>query len=302
MIDRPVSFSSGKSIMSQKAQILFHIYGLLILIRPINSVMMGFAVFTGEFIAAGGLPSFSEILYGFLVGFFLTAATMTINDYYDIEIDKINDPQRPLPSGAVSLREALTVGSVLAGLGIIFAVLTNFLALSIALTSLILMIYYNTRGKRTGLLGNIIVSVCVALPFLYGGSVIGRISFLLILFSLIAFFANTGREVIKGIADIKGDETRGVKTLAILFGNVTASRIATGLFILSIIISLLPILMGLMSMLYLPFIVLSDLGFTWSSFEILKDPSPSKAKNVKKRVLIWMLLGLIGFITGNIKI
>ena len=264
--------------------------------------MMGFAVFTGEFIAAGGLPLFSEILYGFLVGFFLTAATMAINDYYDIEIDRINDPQRPLPSGVVDLKEALVGGLILAGLGIIFAALTNLQALSIALTALILMIYYNTRGKRTGFPGNIIVSVCVALPFLYGGSVIGSISFLLILFSLIAFFANTGREVIKGIADIKGDETRGVKTLAILFGNVTASRIAAGLFILSIIISLLPLIMRLMSTLYLLFIVLSDLGLIWSSFEILEDPSPFKAKNEKKRVLIWMLLGLIGFITGNIKI
>ncbi|WP_455367522.1 UbiA family prenyltransferase [[Eubacterium] cellulosolvens] len=288
--------------MSQKTQILFHIHGLLMLLRPINSLMMGVAVFIGEFIAAGGLPSFSEILYGFLVGFFLTAATMAVNDYYDIEIDRINDPQRPLPSGAVSLKEALTVGLILTGLGIIFAALTNLQAFTVVFVALILMIYYNIRGKRTGFFGNIIVSICVALPFLYGGAVIGRISYLLILFSLMAFFANTGREVIKGISDIKGDKTRRVKTLAILFGNVTASRISIGLFTLSIIISLFPLLMGLISMLYLPFIALSDLGFIWSSFEILKDPSPSKAKNVKKRVLIWMLLGLIGFITGSIKI
>ncbi|MFX0146095.1 MAG: UbiA family prenyltransferase [Candidatus Hodarchaeota archaeon] len=270
------------------------------LLRPINSVMMGFAVFTGEFIAARGFPSFTDILYGFLVGFFLTAATMAINDYYDIEIDKINDPQRPLPSGVVGLREALVGGIILGVLGIIFAALTNIQALSIALIALILMIYYNTRGKRTGFLGNIIVSICVALPFLYGGSVIGRIPFLLIFFSLMAFFANMGREVIKGIADIKGDKTRGVKTLAILFGNVIASRIATCMFILSIIISLFPLLMDLISILYLPFIAISDLGLIWSSFKILEDPSPFKAKNEKKRVLIWMLLGLIGYITGNI--
>jgi hypothetical protein len=77
--------------------------GYLRLIRPVNCLMMGFAVTVGAALASPNVSSvfWPNLFYGFITGFMLTAASMTINDYYDREIDAINEPNRPIPSGLI---------------------------------------------------------------------------------------------------------------------------------------------------------------------------------------------------------
>src|SRR5665647_634584 len=106
--------------------------GFIRLIRPVNCIMMGFAVLVGAVLAAA--PQFStvnwlNILFGFLTGFMFCAAAMVINDYYDRKIDAINEPQRPIPSGLVKTREALAFMAALIVVGFVFAVLVNPLSL-----------------------------------------------------------------------------------------------------------------------------------------------------------------------------
>ncbi|MEM4246271.1 MAG: geranylgeranylglycerol-phosphate geranylgeranyltransferase [Candidatus Bathyarchaeia archaeon] len=281
---------------------LLRLLAFLSLLRPANCVMMGFAVLIGGFIGADSRPPLGVAASGFLVGFLLTAATMAVNDYYDAEIDKINAPHRPIPSGMVSPLEALWTGAVLSGLGVLLSIPAGFPAFLVAVVALALMVYYNTSGKRTGFLGNVVVSLCVALPFIYGGSAVGSIPPLLILFSAMAFSANLGREVVKGIADLMGDRVGGVRTVAVLLGEAAASRVASLFFALSALVSLIPLARGMVSALYIPFVAVSDSGFIWSSLKILKDPSPPNARRVKGMALAWMLMGLLGFIAGSFKI
>ena len=84
---------------------------ILQLIRPINCTLMGFAVFVGVILAnpSSFASFFLNIIYGFCTGFFLTGAAMIINDYYDREIDAVNEPSRPLPLGLISTNEALSL-------------------------------------------------------------------------------------------------------------------------------------------------------------------------------------------------
>ena len=97
--------------------------GFIRLMRPVNCIMMGFAVFVGAVLAASQLGSLNwlNILFGFLTGFTFCAAAMVINDYYDRKIDAINEPQRPIPSGTVKPNEALAFVGVLAVVGFVFA-------------------------------------------------------------------------------------------------------------------------------------------------------------------------------------
>jgi len=181
------------------------------LIRPINCVMMGFAVIVGA--ALAGKETFFQqlqsLLFGFSTGFFLTAAAMTINDYYDREIDAINEPKRPIPSGAVSAKEALVFAFLLTAIGLASALATavapNWQCLTIASVSWVIVISYVTKGKSTGLPGNLLVSTCIAVPFIYGSFVVGK-GFLpsTSLFVAMVFLANTGREITKGIVDCCG--------------------------------------------------------------------------------------------------
>ena len=200
--------------------------GLVRLIRPANCLMMGFAVFVGAILASPH-PSGSVLLplaYGFLTGFALTAASMAINDYYDREIDATNEPHRPIPSGLVSVREATVLAVLLTVVGFVFASLLGVYCLVIALISYVFLLSYTTIGKRSGLPGNFLVSACVALPFVFGSAtVLNRVESNVLLFASMVFLSNSGREITKGIVDVKGDSAQGVKTLAVRYGEKKAT-------------------------------------------------------------------------------
>src|SRR3989339_1084890 len=97
--------------------------GIIRLMRPVNCVMMGFAVFVGAVLAspACAVGDWLKIAYGFVTGFTLCAAAMVVNDYYDRAIDAVNEPSRPIPSGLGSSHEALVLALVLTAVGFIFA-------------------------------------------------------------------------------------------------------------------------------------------------------------------------------------
>ena len=276
--------------------------GFFKIIRPINCLMIGFGVVIGETIALNGRFTLVPALIGFLVAFFLMAATMVMNDYYDLEIDKINNPRRPIPSGLISPREALSYSFLLSAVGLVFAALTNLPGFIVAAFALGLMMYYNTRGKRTGFFGNIVVSICIALPFVYGGIVVGGLKPVLGIFSIMALLSNLGREVAKGVMDIDGDSLKGVKTVAVLLGSLKASRIAALFFSLAVLISPIPIVFDMVSTFYLPLVAVADVGFIASSIFFVKDPSRRNAKAVKSLALIWMTVGLAAFVAGSYSI
>lgn len=274
------------------------IWGTIRLIRPVNSMMMGTAVMIGIFIASRTVSPWSSYILGFSVGFLLTAGTMCINDYFDRSIDAVNVPDRPIPSGQVTAGYALKLGIILAALGILISAAINPSSLLVAGISVSLMAYYNSMGKHTGFLGNLIVSVCVSLPFLFGGAVSGRISGSLILFSLMAFLANTGREVTKGIADVEGDKKDGVRTLPVLYGSSFAGRVAAIFYLAAVAVSPTPLIMGWLSPMYGFIVSVADLGFLYSSIRLLKGVSPSEARSIKSKSLIWMAVGLASFLVG----
>jgi len=277
-------------------------FGFLEIIRPINCLMIGFGVVIGETMALNGRLIPIPALIGFLVAFFLMAATMVLNDYYDVEIDMVNNPKRPIPSGLVSPREALYYSFLLSIIGLVFAALTNLSGFTVAAFALGLMMYYNTRGKRTGFLGNLLVSVCVALPFVYGGIVIESVKPVLGIFSIMAFFSNLGREVTKGVMDIDGDALKGIKTVAVLHGSSMASRISALFFASAVLISPIPIVFDMVSTLYIPVVAIADVGFIASSILFVRDPSRRNAKTVKSLALIWMSIGLAAFVAGSYSI
>ncbi|TMI33927.1 hypothetical protein E6H28_00615 [Candidatus Bathyarchaeota archaeon] len=271
----------------------------LTLIRPPNTIMIGLGVVIGEAIGLGMLPGIREALFGFLTASLMMAGTMVANDVYDVEIDRVNSPQRPLPSGTVKTRDAVALAVALSAAAIGFAALLNLWTFLTALLALALMIYYNTRGKKTGLVGNAVVSFNVALPFFYGGLAVNSISPLLFIFSVVAFFANFGREVAKGIADVKGDSLRQVRTLAVVKGAKSAAFASAGLFIAAVLLSFLPPFLESISWLYFPPVILADVGFLYSAYRLVGNQTPENIRAVKGHVLVWMLLGLVGFLLGG---
>ncbi len=271
------------------------------LIRPLNSVMMGIAVVIGEVAVLGGIPTASQIVMGFLVSFFLTAASMVLNDYIDLEIDRINSPERPLPSGLVSCRSAFYLAVALSAAGLAAAVPFSYYGLTIAALTLSASVVYNLYAKKTGLVGNAVVAFCIAVPFLFGGVVVtGAMDITVLTFFLLAFLSNVGREMTKGIADIEGDRTRMIKTVAITRGTGVAAAAAAFFYLVAVSLSPLPYLFGEVGIAYVPLVIVTDAGFAYSSIKILRDQSKGTALRVKNEARLWMITALMAFFFGGL--
>ena len=261
--------------------------------------MMGFAVIVGASLVS--TLSFSvNLLLGFVTSFALTAASMVVNDFYDREIDAINEPNRPIPRGDVTPREALVFAIVLSVIGLVAAFQTNTMSLIVAVIAWIISIAYITEGKGTGLPGNLMVSATVVIPFIYGGLAVGQLEIPTLVFVVIVFLSNTGREVTKGIVDVEGDRSHNIKTIAVRYGERTAAIVASAFSILAVCFSPLPYLWGFVSEWFLPPVILTDLGLVVSSVLLLRDYSRKNAKRTKNLTLIWFLTGLLAFILGRL--
>jgi geranylgeranylglycerol-phosphate geranylgeranyltransferase len=283
--------------------------GFVRLMRPINCAMMGFAVFVGALLAASTslVDNWLNLVFGFFTGFLLCAAAMTINDYYDREIDAVNEPTRPIPSGLISANTALSFVVVLVVVGLVFAYLSgasfsSVLCLVVAAASWVITVSYVTVGKRTGLPGNFLVSTCVAIPFIYGSiAVTGGLQLNVLLFALMAFLSNTGREITKGIVDVKGDKAEAVKTMAVRYGEKNAAVAAALFYVLAVSLTPVPWILSLVSFWFIPLVLVTDIGLVVSSVLLLKDYSRENARKIKKLVLLWFVIGLVAYVFGVFK-
>lgn len=275
--------------------------GYFRLMRPVNCLMMGFAVVVGAALASSTtlVSSWLSLVYGFITGFMLTAASMAINDYYDREIDEVNEPSRPIPNGIIKPREALLFAAVLTVIGFMAAYLTNVFCLFAAMLAWLIFTAYTVVGKRSGLPGNFLVSMCVAIPFVYGSlAITSMVSLNVLFFVSMVFLSNTGREITKGIVDVQGDRTQGVKTLAVRYGEKKAAIAAASFYSAAVLLSPIPWLLGIVSPWFLPVVAVTDFGLARSSVMLIKDYSRENARKIKKNVLLWFVFGLLAFVAG----
>jgi len=290
------------------------ILGALKLMRIPNSVMMGIGVIIGLQISNpswysislpsiyGNILGINNFLMPFLVGFFLSASSMVLNDYVDYEIDAINFPKKPIPSGIISREFAFYYAIFLALLGILIALsFLNLISIIIALSGIAIAYVYNFLLKKRGFLGNIAVAYTTTLPFLYGGSLAGLSNSLtIIIVCILSFLSNLSRELIKGIVDIIGDRVLGIKTVANTLGPVFASRLAFVLIIIAVALSFLPFIFGLLNIYFIPILLIADAIFVYYSYKLLRKPEKEMAYITKNRYLVAMFLSLICFFLATI--
>jgi len=285
--------------MNVKGKGVGKVNGYLRLIRPMNCIVMSFAVLVGTSLTGYSNLHWLNLVYGAVTAFTLTGAAMAVNDYYDYDIDKINEPSRPIPSGAVSLRAALVLTCFLTAIGLALAFLISVYCLLFAFAAWIIMVAYTTVGKRSGFAGNLLVSACVAAPFLFGSLVADNVIRMnILLFASLAFLSNTGREIAKGIVDVQGDSSHNVRTLAVRFGERKAALAAAAFFIFAVCLSPLPLIFNLVSFWFVPFVLVTDVGLVWCSASLTMNPSRSNARQIKKVVLFLFVFGLLSFIFG----
>jgi geranylgeranylglycerol-phosphate geranylgeranyltransferase len=251
------------------------------IIRPGTSLLAALGAVAGA--AISGLPFSVFYLYILLTVFLISGAGMVINDYYDIEIDRINAPQRPLPSGRISKENAFLYSIILFTSGILISTPLGTYCFLLALLNSILEFFYARNLKKRFLVGNILVSYFTASTFLFGALVTFDFKVIWII-SLLAFLANMGREIYKAIEDIRGDKKMRLDTLPIAAGIKSAKEIAQGFIASAVILSPLPYLSGLLTSTYMKIVSISNVLFLYSFSQ-----APSKSKIITKIAMFLVL-------------
>lgn len=272
--------------------------GYIQLIRPVNCIMGAVAVFVAAFITSGNTLTESEyfaVYFAMAVVILFMAAGNALNDYFDKDIDKINHPERPIPSGRIAPKNALIMAYALFGASIALSIFINILAFLLVIINVSIIVAYETMLKSRGLSGNAIVSWLTATLFLFGGLAVFestpellKVSTLVIL----AFTASLGREITKDIQDVKGDIDR--RTLPKRIGIRGACYVGSAMFLLTALLSLTPLWLDLFEYLYIPLIILTDVIFIYCSFLLFENP-----KLTSNLVKVGMVIALAAFIAGG---
>lgn len=274
---------------------------LLKLSRPPNGLMMFFAVLIGVLFSENRNINIETAVYAFVTSFGLTSSSMALNDYFDKEVDLVNNPSRPIPSGQISESKAVVFAGFTAFVGLSAAFLTSMPCGLMASFTYVVAALYNWFLKKTGFLGNLVVSFTVVAPFIYGSLLSdGTVTSRVLILALLAFLANTGREVIKGMTDVEGDAVRKVSTIARKHGLPAAAKLGAAFYLTAVALSPLPYLLNVVGALYMPVVAVADAGFIYSSIIVLQSPTSGTARKQKNLTLVWMLLALISFAVGGI--
>ena len=264
--------------------------------QPGNAILAVIAIIIIAVIS--GVFTF-DVLVTCIVVFLVTGFGNAINDYFDHKIDAINKPNRPIPSGRISLKNAGYYSWGMALTGNILAILfLGMIPELVVLFSTLLMYYYAYSLKKKLLIGNMVISFLTGLSFVFGGIVIGEV-LVSIYIGFYAFLTTMMREIVKDMEDIKGDKEEGANTFPIAYGMKASSILAASFMVFASLTSPILYFWGILTVWYLPLLAIAILIFLSSAISILRDGSIENSRLISRNVKIGMLVTLLSFLAGS---
>ncbi|CEG13411.1 Digeranylgeranylglyceryl phosphate synthase [groundwater metagenome] len=267
--------------------------------RPFTSGLTSLAVAAAILIETGSNINLylNVMLIAIVAVFLFSSAGNVLNDYFDRDIDKINHPERPLPSNRVKAGDALKFSVILFLLSLLLAFFLNFFCIIIAIIAFMFQVGYELKFKRHYLSKNFTIAFLTGMLFVFGGVAVKNFDVLFaispsIIFAILAFLAIFGREIIKDIEDYKGDADR--LTLPKKIGIKKSGIVAAMFLFLSVALSPVPYLILKFNLAYVFLVSITDLMFIYSLIIQFKNP-----KNARKIIKIGMLIALFAFIIGK---
>lgn len=273
------------------------------ILRPGNAMMGAIAIILIAIIDRSlNLP----IILAMLAVFFETAAGNVINDYFDYQIDLINKPERPIPSGRISLKNGRNYGYLLFLLGTVCGFLisyltNNWIPFIIVLIADVALYLYAYKLKSTPLIGNLTVGFMTGFGFVFGGFTLNNPTIIStsIFLGFFAFVMTTARELVKDIEDMEGDKSEGAKTLPILYGEKLTSFLAFILIVIDCALCPLLYYYNVFGFYYLIVIAIAVILFIYSAALIIRNQDRITAGKVSKYLKIGMLIAFVSFIFGT---
>ncbi|WP_265111201.1 geranylgeranylglycerol-phosphate geranylgeranyltransferase [Halosolutus halophilus] len=267
--------------------------GLLELTRPVNVIAASALTFIGAFVAGGVTAESLAVAAAVGATGLAVGAGNAINDYFDRDIDRINQPDRAIPRGAVSPRGALAFSIVLFLGAVALALTLPALAIAIAAINLVALVAYTEVFKGLPGVGNALVAYLVGSTFLFGAAAVGNVASAIVLF-LLAAVATLTREIIKDVEDLEGDREEGLNTLPIAIGERRALVVATALLVLAVLASPIPYALRYFGLAYLLVVVPADAIMLYAAYESFENPTAGQS-----HLKYGMFFAALAFIVGR---
>ena len=265
--------------------------------RPLNVLISFISIGIGALVS-GSFHWSGTLLFAGLTAAMITAGANIINDIFDLEIDRINKPQRPLPSGRVSLKGARLMFATLFGAGLIFAALCGKVMFFSALIIALLLYWYSAALKKTVLWGNLLVSVVSGFTFIYGAMSVGgwRGG---VMPALLAFFFHFGRELLKDMQDVEGDRAGNAITFSAKYGLKQAAVLTKAVFLILIAVTVVPFFFKIYNEIYLIIVIFGvDSVLVYVMFVLNDRMSAPQLGRLSKLLKADMLVGLLAIYLG----
>jgi 4-hydroxybenzoate polyprenyltransferase len=225
---------------------LWHFFRL---IRPLNLAVIALTMAVFQiYVAQGGFrealkPEFLILVFSTLL---IAAAGNIINDYFDVKADRVNKPELLIIDKHIKRRWAIIFNWVFNSVGLLIAMYLgwkydNWFMTIIPFVTINLLWFYSMYFKRTLILGNIIVAFLTGIVplyiLLYNNyiSIFDYRGIIVLFFALYAFWLNLIREIVKDMADIKGDLLLNSKSMPIVFGIGKTKIVLILLYIIAVV-------------------------------------------------------------------
>lgn len=268
------------------------------IVRPINFLITFISVIVAAVICLSDQTPGLNVILAAIAASLVMASGNVINDIYDIGIDKINKPLRPIPSGNITIKEAYAIYFIFIVLSIFISALENEKALAIVLFSILMLFFYSKYLKRIPLVGNILIAFLTGLVFIYGGFVSGNPSAAIIP-ALFAFLINLIREIVKDMEDVEGDRKADAITFPIKFGVQKSKFLILGIAISLVIFTLYPFLTNLYKIEYFIIVMIIVNPILIYSMKLLfETETPGSMNKISNLLKLNMVFGLIAIYFG----
>lgn len=286
----PAMDSTGAVTVSKVTSFTSKLFSILRVVRILNSLAVFAATFVGGLLSGGGqfVPTSAaaaSMCFGAAFGY-------ALNDYYDASSDEVSRPDRPIPSGTISRRGALVVSLFCLSAALLFTLaLAPLLRLTVAGLSVLVWLY-SAHIKRTGTLGNLLVSLLAAFTLVFGGLSAGGVKHTLFP-ALLAFLVHLPREILKDVQDQEGDNLRGARGLATMLGERFALRLASVIILALVAVSFVPYATGYYNEYYMGVVLLLDALFLWVALVLWRHVSGRSVTSAIRFLKLAMLVGLV---------
>ena len=275
------------------------IKGFFNIIRPVNCLITFIAIIVSGLICTKNNHISTNLFLAGLVGFLITAAGNSINDIIDIDIDRINRPNRPLPSLIITLKQAWVLFVMLVTTSLVLSLFLNQFAFLIVLLSNVLLILYSLTIKRVMLFGNIVISFLTAYAFIFGGIVVENVKGALIP-AVFAFLINLIREMIKDMEDIKGDKLAGLNTFPIKYGSTASQYFVLFVSTILFLFSFVPFLFHIYEIeFFVVIMIIVNPILFYIVKSLFEDESKQNLGRISSLLKFNMVIGLIAIYIGK---